>query len=83
MGSELSALGVNLVITPALDVHGPQDMGGSAALGTRSFSGNPYWNARLGTAYVEGIHQGSDHRMLVAAEISRVMDMLTAIQVWK
>ena len=67
LGSELSALGVNLVITPALDVHGPQDMGGSAALGTRSFGGNPYWNARLGTAYVEGIHQGSDHRMLVAA----------------
>ena len=67
LGSELSALGVNLVFTPALDVHGPQDLGGSAALGTRSFGGNPYWNARLGNAYVEGIHQGSDHRMLVAA----------------
>ncbi len=67
IGAELSALGVNLVITTALDVHGPQEMGGSAALGTQSFGGNPYWNARLGTAYVEGIHQGSNHRMLVAA----------------
>ncbi len=67
LGDELSALGVNLVITSALDVLGPQDMGGSAALGVQSFGGNPYWNARLGTAYVEGIHQGSDSRMLVAA----------------
>ena len=67
LGDELSALGVNLVITSALDVRGSQEMGGSAALGTRSFGGNPYWNARLGTAYVQGIHQGSDHHMLVAA----------------
>lgn len=67
LGNELSALGVNLVMTSALDVLGPQDMGGSAALGTQSFGGNPYWNARLGAAYVQGIHQGSNHQMLVAA----------------
>ncbi len=67
LGDELRALGVNLVMTSALDVLGPQEMGGSAALGTRSFGGNPYWNARLGSAYVQGIHQGSAHQMLVVA----------------
>ena len=67
LGSELRALGVNLLLTPAMDVHGPQEMGGSAALGVQSFGGNPYWNSGLGAAYVQGIHQGSDHSMLVVA----------------
>lgn len=67
LGSELSALGINLVITSAMDVLGPQEMGGSAALGTQSFGSNPYWNGRLGMSYVQGIHQGSSNRMLVIA----------------
>jgi beta-N-acetylhexosaminidase len=67
LGSELRALGFNLVLTSAMDVHGPQEMGGSASLGVQSFGGSPYWNARLGTAYVQGIHQGSDQAVLVVA----------------
>jgi beta-N-acetylhexosaminidase len=66
-GKELSALGINLVFTSALDVLGPQEMGGSDALGTRSLGGNPFWVGRLGKAYINGIHQGSNGRMLVVA----------------
>ena len=66
-GKELSALGFNLVFTSALDVLGPQEMGGSNALGTRSLGGNPFWVGRLGKAYIGGIHQGSNGRIIVAA----------------
>ena len=67
LGEELRALGINLVFTSALDVQGPQDMGGSKALGVKSFGGSPYWNAQLGKAFVQGIHEGSQDRMLVVA----------------
>lgn len=68
LGSELRALGFNLILTSAMDVHGPQDMGGSAAMGAQSFGGSPYWNARLGASYVQGIQEGSEQSILVVAE---------------
>lgn len=67
LGKELSTLGINLLVTAATDVLGPQEMGGSAALGTQSLGGSPFWVGRLGKAYVQGVHQGSDNRMLVFA----------------
>jgi beta-N-acetylhexosaminidase len=67
LGKELSALGVNLLVTTAMDVLGPQEMGGSATLGTHSFGGNAFWVGRLGKAYVQGIHQGANDRMMVVA----------------
>ena len=67
VGQEISLLGVNMLFGPSLDVlDNPRpDLGGS--LGIRSFGGNPFWVQQMGEAYIRGIHQGSDHRLLTIA----------------
>ncbi len=65
VGSELSAMGVNMLLGPSLDVLDTPRPGSSADLGTRSFGGDPYWVGRMGTAYVRGVHNGSDGRIAV------------------
>ncbi len=67
MGSELAALGVNLLIGPSLDVLDLDYSEGGEALGTRSFGENPYWVGKLGQAYIEGVHNGSEGKLLVVA----------------
>lgn len=66
-GRELSALGFNLMIGPSLDVlEFPSAAGGD--LGVRVFGGDPYWVAEMGKAYISGLHNGSDNRILVIAK---------------
>ena len=67
LGSELSALGVNMLFGPSLDVLDLAYSEGNKALGTRSFGENPYWVGKLGEAYIEGVHNGSDNKLLVIA----------------
>jgi beta-N-acetylhexosaminidase len=62
-GSELAAMGINLLLGPSLDV---QEVG-SGLLGVQTFGGEPYWVGRMATAYIEGIREGSQGRMLVVA----------------
>lgn len=68
LGSELKAMGFNLFFGPSLDVlevvHGEV----SEDLGTRTFGGDPYWVARMGQAYIKGLHDGSGSGIAVIAK---------------
>ncbi|HLA86394.1 MAG TPA: glycoside hydrolase family 3 N-terminal domain-containing protein [Anaerolineales bacterium] len=66
-GGELTALGFNLYIGPSLDVlENPSSSGGD--LGTRAFGGDPFWVGEMGRAYVAGLHQASNNKLLVIAK---------------
>lgn len=66
-GSELAALGFNLLIGPSLDVLENPSSSGSD-LGTRVFGGDPFWVGEMGRAYVAGLHNGSKDQLLVIAK---------------
>ena len=68
MGSELSSLGFNLYLGLSLDVLDTVHTEGSVDLGTRSFGGNPFWVGQMGSAYISGLHQGSENRMAVISK---------------
>ncbi|MBT3338823.1 MAG: hypothetical protein HN855_03255 [Anaerolineae bacterium] len=67
LGSELSALGINLYLGPSLDILEDPDPANSGDMGTRSFGGNPYWVGEMGQAFISGLHTGSDGKILVVA----------------
>ncbi len=68
LGSELSALGFNLYLGPSLDVVESPDPAARSDLGIRVFGGDPFWVGEMGRAYVTGIHEGSNNRMVVVAK---------------
>lgn len=68
LGSELSALGFNLYLGPSLDVVESPDPAARSDLGTRVFGGDPFWVGEMGRAYITGIHEGSNNRMVVVAK---------------
>ncbi len=63
LGNELSALGINLLFGPSLDVLETPHMDDSNDLGTRTFGGDPYWVGEMGSAYIQGVHSGSNGRV--------------------
>lgn len=68
LGSELSAVGVNLLLGPSLDVlesPNPQSLGD---LGVRSFGGDPFWVGQMGQAFISGVHIGSEDHVAVVAK---------------
>ncbi len=65
VGNELSALGVNLLLGPSLDVLSQPDTGGGDS-GVRTFGGDPYWVGTLAGAFVRGLREGSGGRIAVA-----------------
>jgi len=67
-GSELSAIGFNLYIGPSLDVVDSPNPAALSDLGTRVFGGDPYWVGKMGQAYISGLHEGSNGRMVVVAK---------------
>lgn len=68
LGAELSALGINLLFGPALDVLESPERDSSSDLGTRAFGGDPYWVGTLGRAFVRGLHAGSQGKIAVIAK---------------
>ena len=68
LGSELSTLGINMLIGPSLDVlESPySETGGD--LGVRTFGGDPYWVGEMGKAYIAGVHEGANNRMVVVGK---------------
>ena len=67
-GLELSSIGFNLYLGPSLDVlESPQSTLGNG-LGATSFGGDPYWVGTMGSAYIDGLHTGSQNRLLVIAD---------------
>jgi beta-N-acetylhexosaminidase len=67
-GSELSALGFNLYLGPSLDVVESPNPSAQIDLGPRVFGGDPFWVGEMGKAYIAGLHDGSDNRMVVIAK---------------
>lgn len=67
-GSELSAMGFNLIFGPSLDVLNAAQPDSGEDYGTRSFGGDPYWVGLMGQAYIQGLHEGSDGRMAVISK---------------
>ena len=65
VGQELGALGVNMVLGPSLDVLERPNPTSASDLGIRTFGGDPYWVGLMGSAYTQGVHQGSDGRIAV------------------
>ncbi|MCJ7432347.1 MAG: hypothetical protein MUO77_02545 [Anaerolineales bacterium] len=68
LGHELSTLGVNLFLGPLLDVLFSPNPQASGDLGIRVFGGDPYWVGQMGSAYINGLHAGSENRLLVVAK---------------
>jgi beta-N-acetylhexosaminidase len=68
LGSELSAMGINLLLGPSLDVLESLHLEGSGDLGIRTFGGDPYWVGEMGKAYISGVHEGSGGEMAVIAK---------------
>ena len=67
-GRELATLGFNLYLGPSLDVLETPNPNARGNIGTRSFGGDPYWVGVMGTAFVKGLHVGSEGKMLVVAK---------------
>jgi beta-N-acetylhexosaminidase len=68
LGSELQAMGFNLLLGPSLDVLDTLPQEGTEDMGTRTFGGDPYWVGLMSQAYIQGIHEGSNNRMAVIAK---------------
>ena len=68
LGQELSALGFNMLIGPSLDILETPHVEGVNDLGTRTFGGDPYWVSEMASAYITGIHEGSQNKMVVVAK---------------
>lgn len=68
LGDELAQLGINLLLGPSLDILEDPSPDNSGSLGTQSFGGDQYWVSLMGSAYIEGVHQGSDNRVAVVVK---------------
>lgn len=67
-GRELSLLGINMLFGPSLDVLDAPRPERGVSLGTRTFGGHPYWVGKMGQAYIEGVHAGSNGQLLTIAK---------------
>ena len=68
VGQELAAVGVNMLLGPVVDVLETPRSGERGDLGVRVFGGSPYWVGRLARAYIAGVHDGSDGRVVTVAK---------------
>ncbi len=68
VGSELAAVGINLLLGPSLDVLDTPRPDPQTNLGVRSLGGNSFWVGRLGRAYIGGVHEGSQGRVATIAK---------------
>ncbi len=64
-GQELSALGINLLLGPSADVVEPPHPLTTGDMGVRIFGGESFWVSQMVTAYVRGLHIGSNGRLAV------------------
>jgi beta-N-acetylhexosaminidase len=66
-GKELSSIGFNLYFGPSLDVFESPGSTLGNGLGATAFGGDPYWVGAMGSAYIAGLHIGSNERLTVIA----------------
>lgn len=67
-GIELSAMGINMLLGPALSLAQPPTSEFAHDLGVNSFGGEPNWVGQMAQAYVTGVHEGSQGRVAVIAQ---------------
>lgn len=68
LGMEMAALGINLLFGPSLDVVETPRPEGNTDLGVRTFGGDPFWVGKIGSAYINGVHEGSNNRIAVVGK---------------
>lgn len=68
VGQELSAIGVNMLLGPVIDVVDEPAQSWKGDMTLRVFGGNPQWVGQLGQAYIKGVHEGSDERIVTVAK---------------
>ncbi len=68
VGGELSAVGVNMLFGPSLDVLSNPRPTLKGDLGTRIYGGDPYWVGKMGQAYIRGVHEGSEGQVATVAK---------------
>ncbi|MFU8825979.1 MAG: glycoside hydrolase family 3 N-terminal domain-containing protein [Brevefilum sp.] len=68
LGNELSALGINLYLGPNLDVLEVVNNEAARSLDVHAFGGDPFWVGEMGRAFINGLHTGSNNRMLVVGQ---------------
>jgi beta-N-acetylhexosaminidase len=68
VGEELSAMGINMLLGPGLDVLNDPRPTGRGDIGTRVFGGDPYWVGQMGRAYIRGVHHGSGGKIVTVAK---------------
>src|SRR3974377_1644704 len=67
VGQELSAIGVNLLLGPSLDVR-TQPSTSVLDPGVNVFGGDPHWTGVMGGAYARGLQAGSGARLAVTGK---------------
>jgi len=68
VGQELSAIGINMLLGPSLDVLEEPRPESTGDLGVRAFGGDPFWVGRMGQMYISGVHSGADGRLAAIAK---------------
>ena len=67
VGSELRAVGANMLLGPSLNVFDMTNAAATGNLGIYSFGSSPYWVSELGRAYIAGVHEGGGNRVATVA----------------
>ncbi|GIK40252.1 MAG: hypothetical protein BroJett011_40850 [Chloroflexota bacterium] len=68
VGEELSAMGINLLLGPGLDVLNDPRPTGVGDIGIRVFGGDPFWVSQMGRSYIRGVHLGSNGQVATVAK---------------
>ena len=68
VGQELSAMGINLLLGPVVDVLNNPHPTGRGDIGIRSFGGDPFWVGEMGQVYIQGVHEGSNNKIATVAK---------------
>lgn len=64
-GREMQSVGFNLYFGPSLDVWEDPSPASANDPGAGVFGGDPFWVSLMGSAYVRGLHEGAQDRLLV------------------
>ena len=64
LGQELAAVGINMLLGPSLDVLDPPGRQPSGIRATSTYGSDSWWVAENGAAFIQGIADGSDGRVL-------------------
>jgi len=68
VGRELSAMGINMLLGPVLDVLNDPRPTDKGDIGIRAFGGDPFWVGEMGKAYIRGIHESSNYTIATVAK---------------